>query len=837
MTPWLLAVIYLFLGSVEGRVTFEGTPVAGAQVTVEGLGRSVRTSRAGAFRLDSIPDGRWRVAVRAQGYVDGHVTIRIEGGATAHLDFELERREGGGPVYGAVLEAGRLEPVHFALVEIVGFGRSTVSDEDGLFSLGGAPADSFTIRVSAPGYAPLERHLGSGPAASGVELYLTPQPVELAGLLVRGGQARVGARADAPGALVVDSALVSLVPTVVERDVLRTVQVLPSVTPGSDLNGAPYVRGGTPGQTPIVLDGVRLHNPYHLGGFVSSFEPSAVDAAVLRPGGLPASEAGGLSGALEVHTRDGDRDSVRVNGGIGILSSAVTVSGPWNKGSFLLSGRRTYIDLGSSVAQGLGLVGSSFPYRFWDLLGKATLDLGGRDRSLTFSSYLNREGFHDNGGYEGAWGSDAVGMRFRGLVRGGATLDAGVSTSGFAAHVSHIESGDSLVGLVTSDLRGNVRSWAADAKVQMSSGGHVLSAGSRLETNSVSHALNPRGGVTGLFAPFRERGRFGTAAVFVRDRWKISEGLALDAGVRAARPRGRKWTLLPRARLELGLGETSSVAVSGGAYLQDWWSLRNEEGVAASIVGYDLPVPIPEGRPLARAWDAVLEARTQWAGWTVRVDAFHKRLRDVPTSPVVANPSDTPVTFAPDSVRIGRQQTDGVELFATGTLWDQPIALSYRFERNRGVLDGVSFIPRRARTHRLVLNGRRHWGEREVAFALTWMSGRRYTPALGYLPPPVDDNRGGRLADLGLGGGRVLLGEPNGKRLPSYLRLDLDFRGAWDLKLFGREGSLEPYVSVLNVLGRNNALSGHYIAGRDQLLLEVIPELPVLPSFGVRWRF
>lgn len=829
-------------GSVSGRVTGpDDVPIVGAEVRVDSLGSSARTTADGRYRLESLLDGRWIVEVHADGFLDRAVVVRIAGGAAVALDFELQPR----PVQpmqqrtisGVVVEEGRLEPVHYALVEVSPLGRRVLTDQDGLFAVGDVPPGPWVLRVSAPGYVTLEHHLSPVGRGERVELHLTPRPLALEALVVRGEAGVARAQAREPEARVVDSALVSLTPTVVERDVLRTIQVLPSVTPASDFNSMGYVRGGALGQTRVVLDGAPLHNPFHLGGFVSAFEPSAVDAAVLRPGALPASASSGLSGLIEVHTRDGGRDSVRTSGGVGLLSSALTASGPWRHGSWLLSGRRTYIDASTAALDGLGLLHGHVPYGFWDLLGKLTTDLGGRSRSLTVSTYLDREGLHGVTGSRAGWGSDAVSARLRGLVGDGLTVDAGVATSGFSASFLHEERADSVSSGLTSDLDASVRTWVADASVQGGAGSHLLSTGMRVEHTSPSEVFAPRGDLASLFAPVTTGGHYGTLAVFVRDRWRMSGRLAMDVGMRAEKAPGRSWTLLPRGRIELALGEGSSLSLSGGRYMQDWWSLRNEESAVASIVAYDVTLPVPPDQPLPRAWDAEIQARARLGRWSVRADAFRKRIWDVPTAAVPVDPWDARVTLPPDSIRLGVQRVEGVELFATGTLLGSPVALSYRLQREGSSLDGRAFVPRHARTHRVVLNARKGWGERQLSVALTWMSGRPYTPALLAILRSSGPDMSGRLLSDPSGPYAIALGEPNSARTPAYFRADLDLRGAWDLTLFGRKGALEPYVSLANVFNGNNALWVEHVVRDGHLLLELGPQMPILPTFGLRWRF
>jgi hypothetical protein len=121
-----------------------------------------------------------------------------------------------------------------------------------------------------------------------------------------------------------------------------------------------------------------------------------------------------------------------------------------------------------------------------------------------------------------------------------------------------------------------------------------------------------------------------------------------------------------------------------------------------------------------------------------------------------------------------------------------------------------------------------------VATALTWMSGQPYTPVSAILPRVEGVDPNGQLLSLS---NRVIFGEPNSGRLPAYLRLDVDVRGDWDLTLFGKRGRIEPYFSILNVLNEHNALVTWIDGSNGQKVRELGPQLPLLPSFGIRWQF
>ncbi|MEO0897178.1 MAG: TonB-dependent receptor [Bacteroidota bacterium] len=175
-----------------------------------------------------------------------------------------------------------------------------------------------------------------------------------------------------------------LVPTLGgEADVMKVIQLLPGVTKGGEGSTSILVRGGDPDQNLILLDEAVVYNVSHLFGFFSVFNPDALKDLTIIKGGFPAQYGGRLSSVLDINMNEGNLKKFHARGGIGLLSSRLTVEGPIvkDKASFSISGRRTYID------QVLGLVGIPVPYYFYDLNAKANVRLGERDR-LFLSAYL-----------------------------------------------------------------------------------------------------------------------------------------------------------------------------------------------------------------------------------------------------------------------------------------------------------------------------------------------------------------------------------------------------------------------------------------------------------------
>lgn len=175
-----------------------------------------------------------------------------------------------------------------------------------------------------------------------------------------------------------------------EKDILKTIQLLPGVQTAGEGNSGFYVRGGSSDQNLILIDNATVYNPSHLFGFFSTFNSDAVQDMTIYKGLMPAQYGGRLSSALDVAMRDGNMNDYTITGGIGLISSRLTVEGPIqkNKSSFIVSGRRTYADALGRLA-GVEAVKNSSLY-FYDLNAKLSYVLSDRDK-ITLTGYYGED--------------------------------------------------------------------------------------------------------------------------------------------------------------------------------------------------------------------------------------------------------------------------------------------------------------------------------------------------------------------------------------------------------------------------------------------------------------
>jgi hypothetical protein len=180
-----------------------------------------------------------------------------------------------------------------------------------------------------------------------------------------------------------------------EVDILKAVQLLPGVSSAGEGNSGFYVRGGGPDQNLILLDEANVYNAAHLFGFFSVFNADAVQNVTLTKGGMPANYGGRLASVLDIQLKEGNYRDYSAEGGLGVVSSRFTVQGPIKEdtGSFILSGRRTFIDLFFKppfTSKNSDLYGNS--YYFYDLNAKVNYRFTDRDR-LYLSGYFGRDVF------------------------------------------------------------------------------------------------------------------------------------------------------------------------------------------------------------------------------------------------------------------------------------------------------------------------------------------------------------------------------------------------------------------------------------------------------------
>ncbi len=238
---------------------------------------------------------------------------------------------------------------------------------------------------------------------------LEPQSEELDEVVVTEDVERIRLRAPEMSVNRLSSNSIKQTPVVLgESDILKVIQLLPGVTSAGEGASGFNVRGGGADQNLILLDEATVFNSSHLFGFFSVFNTDAIKDVQLYKGGIPASYGGRTASVLRIDQKEGTKDRVRFNGGVGVVSSRGLLEGPLGKGSFLVAGRGTYAHLFLNAFDI-----SNIAY-FYDLNTKITLPINDKNR-LLLSGYFGRDVVAFDNTFENTYGNTVVNVRWNTL--------------------------------------------------------------------------------------------------------------------------------------------------------------------------------------------------------------------------------------------------------------------------------------------------------------------------------------------------------------------------------------------------------------------------------------
>ncbi len=287
-------------------------------------------------------------------------------------------------IKGYVFDDKTEEELPRVLVSIDGQGIA-VTDESGYFSFTTSHGE-HTIEASCIGYEKLQRQIfiEKDIPVKKIFLRLVPVPIEIPGVTVSGEKFKKEINTSTyelfPGDL-------SKIPQVGEPDVFRALQALPGVGEINDLSSQIFLRGGNFDEVLISLDDAPLYNPYHVGETFGNVNPDIIQLERLYPSNYPSNYGGYLSGVLDMQSKNNNANRFTGSLSLGLISSKIFAEIPVWKGTLLVSGRRTYLDLlGKMIKQ-------DFPYYFYDLYSKYTLPTD-NENLLEFSFLFSRDSYN-----------------------------------------------------------------------------------------------------------------------------------------------------------------------------------------------------------------------------------------------------------------------------------------------------------------------------------------------------------------------------------------------------------------------------------------------------------
>jgi hypothetical protein len=396
-----------------------------------------------------------------------------------------------------------------------------------------------------------------------------------------------------------------------EKDILKTIQLLPGVTPAGEGNAGFYVRGGGVDQNLILLDEAPVYNPSHLLGFFSTFNSDAIKDVTLYKGGFPAEYGGRLSSVVDIKMNEGNDKEYHLSGGIGLIASRLSVEGPIlkNKGSFMIAARRTYADLFLRLLPGTGAdsTASKTTLYFYDLNLKANYRLTNKDR-IYLSCYLGRDNFNLGGVLGLNWGNVTATARWNHVINDKIFSNTSLIFNRYSYNFNV------AVGTSTMKVLSEIKDWNLKEDIN-----YYINSNNSLKFgfNSIYHTFVPsKVDSTAFFRVKSMDNRYALEnAVYISNEQTISKHLKANYGLRyslfssigpgtvytydevadiidsASYPRGKIYNsfggLEPRIILNYIINDSSSVKISYARTRQYIHLLSN----TTSTTPFDLWVP------------------------------------------------------------------------------------------------------------------------------------------------------------------------------------------------------------------------------------------------------
>lgn len=738
---------------------------------------------------------------------------------------------------GYVRDARTGEVLIGASLTVPGQRVGTTTNTYGFYSLTLRPADTLDLVVSFVGYAPQYWRLGQ-PTSRRLDVTLSENASALREVVVSGGRTDENVRGTQMSVLSLPLRLVRTLPVLFgERDILKTLQTLPGVQAGQEGTTGFYVRGGNSDQNLVLLDEAPVYNPNHLFGLFSTFNTNALNRVTLIKGGFPAQYGGRLSSIVDVTMREGNTKRFSGEGGIGLIAANLTLEGPIKngRGSYIVSGRRTYVDL---LLKPFQPATGQTSYTFFDLNAKLNYRLGERDR-LYVSAFTGR----DNAQYTGTsslnygirFGNATGTLRWNHLFTPKLFVNTSLMANQYALSLSTLQSGyvaQLYTGIQDVSLKTDWEYYPSPK--------HTLRWGGILTRHAFAPLSNsarlPKSGKLPTFPTDSINRQYTTeAALYMNDDWALSERLTVTAGLRMPLfwSASAQYTRLePRLSTRYVLSATSSLKASYTIMSQFLQLVPN----ATASLPTDIWLPSsalvrPQtSQQVALGWfhnsrDNAYEFSLE--GYAKNMQ--HQVLFKEGTQLLTTSDIDRSLAF-------GRGYSIGLEAYArkaTGRLtgWIS-YTLSRTMQQFAELNNGQAFPFAYDRRHNLAVVGSYELSSRwTVAGNFTLYTGRPYTLPVGRLE---------------IGGGSTLYNDiyadystRNNNRLRPYHRLDASVTYKRPKRWFRRAGTSEWVFSVYNLYSRLNPYF-IYVATDDitrQPVARQVSLLPIIPSVSYQFTF
>ncbi|RYD56213.1 MAG: hypothetical protein EOP56_12840 [Sphingobacteriales bacterium] len=598
------------------------------------------------------------------------------------------------------------------------------------------------------------------------------------------------------GKLDIPVSLLSKAPSLAgEPDIIKALQLTPGVKRGSEGSIGMYVRGGGNDENLILLDGAPVYNAGHLLGFFSVFNSSSIKDVQLYKSCFPAQYGGRLSSVLDVKTKEGSLNEFKANGSLGAISSAMTVQGPIinDKLSFIVSGRRTYIDK----------IFKYIPYHFYDVNTKLTYVMNSRNR-LYLSSYIGEDILKTPSGQDTLpeqerfktgmkLGNQTATLRWNHMPEHGKfSSDLSVMYTRFRYDM-HGNMGNN-----TMSMKSAIQDMGIKGDIRINNtGDHKLTTG----FSATHHYFNPNvvssaGALVERFGNSEGEKLYTTkGAVYANDDYKIDDKWQANAGLRmsSAAVAGKTYiNAEPRIGLRYLLNDKSSIKASYARMTQYMHLVSSSSLVLPTDLWYPVTANIKPGK--SDQVSAGYYYSIPGVGVSLSAEVYYKwmqHLTEYREGALLIGNSN----YENEMVQ-GKGRSYGLELFASKTTGKFTGWVGYTFSYSHRKFDelneGKEYYSRFDRRHDISLVGMydisKHWG---ISTSVLYATGNPFTGQASQYMVPKPDFSGFDILPAYTG--------RNDLRMSASFRIDLDLQYKFRL---GKHLKGDAHLSIYNVMNR-----------------------------------
>lgn len=755
-----------------------------------------------------------------------------------------------GIVRGNVYDKESGEPIIYGNVLLKGADMGTNTDLDGFFSFGNVPPGEYQLQVSYLGYDSTVVDVKVQEKSIVYErIELASQSIDLKTVNVSSRREQARSDVQVSKLRVTPQQIQSLPSAGGDSDIAQYLTVLPGIVVSGDQGGQLYIRGGSPVQNRVLLDGMTIYNPFHSIGLFSVFETEAIRSVDVLTGGFNAEHGGRVSAIVDIKTREGNKKRLS-----GLVSASpflakTMIEGPIKKlsddgggsTSFLLTAKHSYLNESSKLFYDYAVDKDFFSFAAGDtsLANVNTSDIG---LPYTFTDLYGKLSFvGENGSKFNLFGFNFTDQfDFIGLAK------LNWTTTGAGGDFTLIPPNSNIIlngTVAVSDYE--VRLQEADGRPRRSS---ISSFDALLNftyfgaNSQVDYGFNFTGFNTDfsfqnfLGLSFQQRDFTTEVAGYVKYKQKIGN-LILEPGMRLHYYASQsEMSIEPRFGLKYNITDWLRFKFAGGRYSQNLISTVNDLDVVNFFVGF---LAGPQERLTKPNSNEVVDDRLQ-RSWHA-VGGFEVDLSDqlsINVEPYLKRFTQL--------ININRNKTDEFDPdFITETGEAYGIDFSARYQGPKTYIwatyslgrvtrdDGVQVYPTIFdRRHNVNILVTRAFGQdRKWEASLRWNlgSGFPFTQTQGfYEQNNFEDLLSSDVLTGNFGLGTLLSDDLNGGRLPYYHRLDASLKRTFK---FSKYTSMDINLSITNVYDRENVF---FI---DRVTNNRVDQLPILPSLGIQFNF